>query len=273
MEGFIKIHRRLLEWEWSDNPNVLSAFLHCLILANWEDKKWRGNTVKRGSFVTSISKFAAVTGLSVRQTRTAFDKLQATNEINVIGTTQFTVIEVVKYDKYQGLNTDDDKRMTNERQANGQTDDKQMTTTKNSKKSKNNKNNNNTETSSVLPDKSGSRRLKPFPYNDFYEAWAIGYEQVTGKECRNRFTDDIKTKVQTIRRSGYTVEDCFYAMKMLLLEGQKGEYHARVKWRNFTLLHLFTQANFIRYVQKIESDFENSGLSPIFEQAMKNLGL
>jgi len=53
MEGFIKIHRKLLEWEWYDDNNVKVLFLHLLLKANYKDKKYRGETLKAGTVLTS----------------------------------------------------------------------------------------------------------------------------------------------------------------------------------------------------------------------------
>lgn len=47
-------------------------FIHCLLKANWQEKAWKGESNPgRGQFVTSLSKLAEETGLTIRQTRTA----------------------------------------------------------------------------------------------------------------------------------------------------------------------------------------------------------
>ena len=64
-KGFIKISRKILEWEWYTDSNTKIVFLHCLLKANWKDKNWKGETIKRGQFVTSLEKIAQETNLSV----------------------------------------------------------------------------------------------------------------------------------------------------------------------------------------------------------------
>ena len=57
MNGFIKIHRSLLEWEWWDDINTFRLFITILLLANWKDKRWHGKLIRRGSLWTSIRIF------------------------------------------------------------------------------------------------------------------------------------------------------------------------------------------------------------------------
>lgn len=127
-DSFIKLNRKILEWEWYTDPNVSRLFIHCLIKANYRDKKWRGIDVKRGSFITSFDSLSKELKLSHRQIRTALSKLISTNEVTKQSTSQHTVIQVNNYSKYQ----EETSGKTNERQ----TSDKRATTTKNNKEVK-----------------------------------------------------------------------------------------------------------------------------------------
>lgn len=51
--GWIKLHRKLLEWEWYDDSNAFRLFIHCLLKSNHEERQWRGIVINRGEFVTS----------------------------------------------------------------------------------------------------------------------------------------------------------------------------------------------------------------------------
>ena len=152
--GFIKLYRSLLKWEWIDNPNVLSVFIHCLLLANWEDKKWHGKVIERGEFITSIEKLSTYTGLSIQQTRTALNKLNESGEL--VTKTQrgrkYTIIRVCNYDNYQEQQRDNKEITTKQQRDNKeittkqQRDNNEITTTKeykNIKKDKKDKNNKN----------------------------------------------------------------------------------------------------------------------------------
>ena len=120
--GFIKLHRKISEWEWYGNVNVFSLFIHIILLANWKDKQWQGMTIKRGSFITSIEHLSKNTGLSTQQTRTGLECLLTNKEINKQTTNKYTLITVNKYDEYQPITN----KTTNEQQ----TGNKQITTTK-----------------------------------------------------------------------------------------------------------------------------------------------
>ena len=37
MEGWIKIHRKILEWQHFQEPNVLAVFMYLLLSANTKD--------------------------------------------------------------------------------------------------------------------------------------------------------------------------------------------------------------------------------------------
>lgn len=140
--GYIKLWRKFQNWEWYSDVNCKSVFLHCLIKANYKDKRWRGKNIQRGQFFTSVDVLAAELHLTPMQIRRALDKLENTGEIAKKGTNEGTYITVCKYEEYQPSGDEeeqtDNKRITNEEQ----TDNKRVTTTKNNKNNKNIKNDN-----------------------------------------------------------------------------------------------------------------------------------
>lgn len=126
-EGWISLHRKMLEWEWYTDANVCRIFIHCLLKANHKTKKWRGVTIKRGTFITSIKNLSHETGLSNQQVRTALQKLTDSGEINKQTTSLNTLITVTKYDEYQNSN----KAITNNQHTSQQDSNKRVTTTNN----------------------------------------------------------------------------------------------------------------------------------------------
>ena len=124
LEGFVKLFRKIAEWEYYTDLKTCHLFIHCLIMANHQDKEWRGISVKRGSFVTSYAKLSSETGLSIQNVRTCLKKL--TKYLTHKATGKHSIITVKNYSSYQNINTTDNTKIN-----------KQLTTTKNEKNNKN----------------------------------------------------------------------------------------------------------------------------------------
>ncbi len=101
MSGWIKLHRELIDWEWYTDHNTCRLFIHCLVRANFEAKKWRGISIARGQFWTSLPTLQAETGLSASQIRTSLTKLESTGEIAVKSQAQGRMVTVLEYESYQ----------------------------------------------------------------------------------------------------------------------------------------------------------------------------
>lgn len=114
MGNFIKIDRKILEWEWYRNEHTKNVFLHCLLKANWKEGKFEGKTVPRGSFITSIKKIALELDLTEDEVKTALKHLLKTGELTKQTTNKYTVITVSNYELYQ--------EVTKQNQNNSQTD-------------------------------------------------------------------------------------------------------------------------------------------------------
>lgn len=131
MKGdYIKINRSLLDWDWYGDINTCRLFVHMLLRANWKDGNFRGEEIKRGSFVSSLSKLSDETNLSVREVRTAINHLEKTGEVTINRHSKYSVFTVNNYCAYQQSDTQADKQVTGNRQAT----DKQATTIEERKK-------------------------------------------------------------------------------------------------------------------------------------------
>ena len=117
MDGWIKLHRKITEWDWYDDANTFRLFIHLLLLANSKDAKWRGENIKRGELITSVAHLSEDLKLSSKQIRLSLEKLKKTSEIGTERANNSTMITIYKYDCYQGS----DKT---EGQTNGQPKDK-----------------------------------------------------------------------------------------------------------------------------------------------------
>jgi len=139
MSGWIKIHRDILSWEWYDDINTKTLFFHLILLANYEDKKWRGKKLLKGTIVTGYSKLGKELKLSTQQIRTALEKLKLTGEVTSETSNRGTIIQLINYKRYQEV-TDEPlaKQQTDNNQITikQQTDNNQITTIKERKEVK-----------------------------------------------------------------------------------------------------------------------------------------
>ena len=101
MNGHIKMHRAITEWGWYKDLPTCKLWLHVLLRANYKGCAWKGIEIPRGAFATSYTTLSAESGLTVKQVRTALDKLKSTGEITVKTNRHYTIVTVAKYDDYQ----------------------------------------------------------------------------------------------------------------------------------------------------------------------------
>ena len=106
MAGWLKLHRAFTDWEWYGDLNVRILFMHLLLTVNFEDKKWRGMTIKKGSRVTGRIDLARESGLSEQMVRTAIKKMQSTNDLTTENNPSGTMFTIVNWNKYQSLTSD-----------------------------------------------------------------------------------------------------------------------------------------------------------------------
>lgn len=99
--GFIVLQRKILSWDWYKDSNTKAVFLHLLLTANYEPGEWRGVKIKAGQRITSISKLSNELDLSFKEIRTALKHLQKTGEVACESTSQYTVITIKNYERYQ----------------------------------------------------------------------------------------------------------------------------------------------------------------------------
>jgi len=103
MIGYIKLHRRIVNWEWFDDDKAFKLFVYILVKANWEDTPWeqKNMIIRRGELVTSLSKLSKELGYSVGEIRHRLNNMQISKQIALKSTNKYTIITVCNYDDYQ----------------------------------------------------------------------------------------------------------------------------------------------------------------------------
>lgn len=126
MSGWIKLHRKLLKWEWYHDTNCVRVFTHLLLTVNHKPSRFAGHDVPAGARVTGYPSLAKEVRLSVRQVRVVFDKLRLTGELTVKSTPKFSIVSITNWSDFQEDDRQTVTQMTGERQAN----DRPVTTSK-----------------------------------------------------------------------------------------------------------------------------------------------
>ena len=131
MEGWIKVPRRLLEWEWFNDKQTLQLFLYLSLSANVSDRRWCGIEVKRGQLITSINSICAdlkntkeKQPTTVQSIRTCLDRLERAGAIKREATNKYTVITICNYGAFEDSAASEqqanNKRTTSEQQTNNE---------------------------------------------------------------------------------------------------------------------------------------------------------
>lgn len=115
---YIKLSRKILEWEWWDDINTCRLFIYCLLKANWKDGRFKGMVIPKGSFVSSIPKMSDETSLTIREIRTAISHLKSTGEVTCKSYAKYTVFTVKNYCEYQQSDLQNDRQATGKRHSN-----------------------------------------------------------------------------------------------------------------------------------------------------------
>jgi hypothetical protein len=164
MEGYIKLHRKILDNGIFRKPNVSHLFNYCLLRANWSDKTivWNSQplVVERGSFITGRKQIAQDTGLSEQNVRSALKTLEhfaMVQKSTSKSTTKFSYITVCNYHSYQHFD-DEPNQQSNQQPTNNQPTSNQQVTT-----NKNNKTNNTKNTN--------KKKDIAYGYSDVFEKW------------------------------------------------------------------------------------------------------
>lgn len=198
-QGWICLHRQLLEWEWYDDINACRLFIHCLLRANHKDKNWKGRDIKRGQFWTSLETLSQETGLSHKQVRGAFLKLEKTGEVASKGQARGRMVTVLNYESYQQEGKLKGKLEGSQGASSGQAQGRLGATNNNDN---NGDNDNNTDKEPDLFGDQEEEKAKPVPYKKIKDE----YNKILFDRPKIEIMSDTrKTKLKSI----WNMEDNF----------------------------------------------------------------
>lgn len=97
----MKLHRKLLEWEWYGDAHMVHLLVHLLLTATHEDRKYKELTIRRGQLVTTIKELADALGASETSTRRRMKRLKSGGFLTIKVAYNRTTITICNYDSYQ----------------------------------------------------------------------------------------------------------------------------------------------------------------------------
>lgn len=143
-QGYIKLFRSLLDWEWYQDSGTVHLMIHLILKANYQPGEWQGIKIQRGQLVTSLDHLSYQTGMSLQEIRTRLNRLKRTNEITIVSTNRYSLITICNYGSYQDEITGPNKPINSPTNSlstdNQQSNNNQLTTNKNDKKNKKERN-------------------------------------------------------------------------------------------------------------------------------------
>jgi len=75
-DGYIRLHRKLLDWEWFTDSAMVHVWTYLLLRVNWTTRRWQGIEIHPGQVVTSRDRIAEACGLTEKQVRRVLDELE-----------------------------------------------------------------------------------------------------------------------------------------------------------------------------------------------------
>ena len=112
--SWIKLFRKITEWEWYGDVYVFKLFIHLLIDANHETKKVNGITIERGSTLTSVAALSSGAKISTKAVKRALKLLVESDDIiDEVKPNKYRIITIKNYNKYQSVGSQGTNKGTN----------------------------------------------------------------------------------------------------------------------------------------------------------------
>lgn len=193
--GWIKLHRKILNWEWYKDSNVCRVYIHFLLTAVYEDTKWKGKSLKKGDCIFSIAEMSKQLDLTRQQLRTVMEKLKSTNNITIKSTNNYHIINITKYSSFIEENAKEIKQNNFKQPVNKPTLQPQSNQPGGAFKEINNLNNNiykNTNSNELVQKERGSRldvNLKlSLQWREYAIKQGITEPEITFEQFKNYWT-------------------------------------------------------------------------------------
>ena len=239
--GWVRLHRKILDWEWFKDSNTFHLFIYLLLNANHQTGYYQGIEVKRVQLITGRKKISSEIGLSEQNVRTSLHKLEKTQNLTIKTTNKFSIITICNYDSYQSEKSETNQQ-TNQQLTNNQpTTNQQLTTNNNNKNNKNEKN----------------EKKNTDVYPDFLKL----FNETTGKKYR-KLDNKTQNHLKELQTLGFTQDDILNAIKNCMAD----EFHQQNNMK-------FLTPEFITRTDKLEKFLNYKPLPVTVNGSAKSAGI
>jgi ribosomal protein L30E len=128
MEGYIKLHRKLLDSYQFSNPDYLKIWIWLLLKANYKtsiasikvNSGYADIAIERGQLIFGRSSAAKELKLDESKIYRVLQKLKNDNSIDLKSNNKFTIVTICKYDDYNSLENQSEQPANSQRTASEQ---------------------------------------------------------------------------------------------------------------------------------------------------------
>lgn len=100
-ETYVKLLRKITEWEWYHDSKMVHLFIHLMITCQAQKRNYAGVELERGQCIIALRPLSAKLGIPMQSLRTCLERLKSTREVTLKVTHQFTIVTLTQYDLYQ----------------------------------------------------------------------------------------------------------------------------------------------------------------------------
>lgn len=252
MEGWIKIHRKILE-----NPIIckdsdyLAVWIYLLLNATHKEipALFRGKkiTLQKGQLITGRKSMSNQLKISESKIYRIINDFKSEQQIEQQTSNQNSLISILNWDKYQQIEQQNEQQMNNERT----TDEQPVNTNKNVKNDKNVKNErNNIPASEETSPADTAKANRKHKYGEYQNVLLKDEELQTLKREYENWEELIKHLDEYIEMKGYKAKSHYLCIRKWVVDAVKREKAKEQVQQNNTKERKVDNSNCDRWLEK-----------------------
>lgn len=143
-QGWIKLHRKLIDSAVFDNPKLLKVWIWCLCKASYQPYDLMvGNQIvhlQEGQFVYGRLKASSELQISESMVYKYMNLLKSLHMVSIKANNKYSVVTIEKWTSYQGCEDEEEQQIIQQRNNKGTAEEQQRNINKKNKNNKNIKN-------------------------------------------------------------------------------------------------------------------------------------